>query len=152
MKKTISIIIFIIFAFGVGYYFYDTYYKAPVANNGQQPGGVLAGTTWQMVSYHGQPAIEVPQNRLFVEFTDTEVKGRICNIYNGKYINNGMMFVAKDVISTKMACMDSAGAIENVFFSGLSNGFQYKVEGSSLSLIDSTTGARFEFVSAPKNN
>lgn len=145
MKKTLSIILFVVFAFGAGYYLYDAYGNGPRGGEHNMPGGKLAGTTWVMESFNGMTS-KVPANRLVASFNETQISGRMCNIYNGKYLSNGMMFVALDVISTKMACVGDVGTIENAFFDGLRNGFQYKIEAGKLEVVDSATSNRFGFM------
>jgi heat shock protein HslJ len=69
---------------------------------------------------------------------DGSLSGRACNQYWASWTTDGSTIAISDVAATKMACPDNGvGDQENRYFSALRAAVSWKVERTTLSLIDS---------------
>jgi heat shock protein HslJ len=101
----------------------------------------LAGTSWEVVSYNnGKQAVTsvLAGTTLTAEFgKDGVLSGKSgCNSYNGSYTVTGDKVKIGPMASTKMACSDPAGVMEQEaqYLAALETAATYQVEGPVLEL------------------
>jgi heat shock protein HslJ len=116
----------------------------------------LSDTEWELSLYYvGGDAVTSPLvgTRLSAHFTaDGKLSGSAgCNRYQGSYQMAGDSLTIGPVASTKMACPDPAGVMEQeaAFLVILENTAAYQIKGDTLVLLDSNGAPLAEFIAAP---
>lgn len=101
----------------------------------------LAGTYWEVLSYNnGKQAVVsvLAGTSITAQFgTDGTLSGNSgCNTYNGTFTATGRMITVGPLASTRMACGDPAGVMdqETQFLAALQSAATYKIEGTTLEL------------------
>jgi heat shock protein HslJ len=101
----------------------------------------LAGTTWEAIGYNnGKQAVTsvLIGTTLTADFgPDGTLSGKSgCNTYNGTYKVNGNQITIGPLASTRMACSDPEGVMdqEMQYLAALQNASTYKIEGNALEL------------------
>jgi heat shock protein HslJ len=101
----------------------------------------LAGTAWDVIGYNnGKQAVVsvMAGTSLTAEFgADGTVSGNSgCNTYNGTYTVTGRQITIGPLVTTRMACADPAGVMEqeSQYLAALQTAATYKIEGTGLEL------------------
>ena len=101
----------------------------------------LAGTSWVVTAYNnGKQAVTsvLSGTTLTAEFgKDGNLSGSSgCNTYNGAYKVNGSQITIGPLASTRMACADPAGVMdqEMQYLSALQSAATYQIQGNTLEL------------------
>jgi heat shock protein HslJ len=119
-----------------GFYFYSrTPSQIPLDT---LPTPVLSNTSW-VISSVARTSGALEENILPFGFTlsfdgNKTLQGKICNTFNGSYVENGPSFVASGIVSTKMACEDMIMRYESLLFETLHQGVLYRNDGPTLVL------------------
>lgn len=125
-----------------GFYFYSrTPLELPLDT---LPAPVLSGTSW-VISSVARTSSAVEESILPFGFTlsfgdNKTLQGKICNAFNGTYVENGPSFVASGIISTKMACESMIMEYESLLFETLHQGVLYRNDGENL-IITGVSGS-----------
>ena len=107
----------------------------------QQSGATLEGVEWQLEESIGLDGelVEVPWDVLATaNFADARVSGSTgCNRYSGSYTitDDGALSIS-EVVSTMMACLPEADAVERAMLTALDRTVRAKLGVDRLSLID----------------
>lgn len=107
-----------------------------------QPSGVtLEGVEWQLEESVGTDGelVDVPSEVLATaNFADARVSGSTgCNRYGGSYtITDDGAIAVSEVVSTMMACLRAADAVERAMLNGLDQAVRAQLGVDRLSLID----------------
>ena len=107
----------------------------------QQPGAKLEGVEWQLEESIGPDGelVDLPSQVLATaNFADARVSGSTgCNRYSGSYTitDDGALSIS-DVVSTMMACLPEADAVERAMLTALDRTVSAKLGVDRLSLID----------------
>ena len=112
----------------------------------------LAGTSWDVIGYNnGKQAVTsvIAGTQMDIQFgNDGTVSGNSgCNTYNGTYTVNGNQIQFGSMASTRMACGDPAGIMEqeSQYLAALETAATYQVENNVLELrtADGALAANF---------
>ena len=107
----------------------------------QQPEATLEGVEWQLEESIGPDGelVEVPAEVLATaNFADARVSGSTgCNRYSGSYTitDDGALSIS-EVVSTMMACLPEADAVERAMLTALDRTVRAQLGVDRLSLID----------------
>ena len=107
----------------------------------QQSGVTLEGVEWELEESIGPDGelVEVPSEVLATaNFADARVSGSTgCNRYSGSYTitDDGALSIS-DVVSTMMACLPEADAVERAMLTALDRTVRAQLGVDRLSLID----------------
>lgn len=96
----------------------------------------LAGTSWVLDSYLGNPAL--PGTNVTIQFQDGQAGGQAgCNGYGGAYEVNGNEITFTDVASTLMLCTGPEGVMEQEaqFLGSLNEVVRFELSDNELQLI-----------------
>ena len=112
----------------------------------------LAGTSWQVIGYNnGKQAVTsvIAGTEMDIQFgKDGSVSGNSgCNTYNGSYTVNGNQIQFGPMASTRMACGDPAGIMEQEqqYLAALETAATYQIEGNALELRTSDGALAADF-------
>ena len=112
-----------------------------VAGGGMGPAAdtALGGTRWVLVEVGGTAAVDAPPERAaYLELSPSEGRASgntTCNRFSGPYSLSGDSLVFGALISTKMACVDSAlNAQESAFLGALEQTRRWRMAGDTLVL------------------
>ena len=101
----------------------------------------LSGTSWEVIGYNnGKQAVTsvLAGTALTAEFgMDGTLSGNSgCNTYSGSYTVNGNQITIGPLASTRMACGEPAGVMEqeSQYLAALQSAATYKIEGNGLEL------------------
>jgi heat shock protein HslJ len=117
------------------------------AGNRIQKISVLSDHKWKLVEIDGKSIAYTGERHPYAVFNpaDSQVYGSGgCNRFSGRYLVTGQKIAISEVISTKMACMETD--YENDFFRILESSDEYIISGDSLLLkTDGVISARFVY-------
>ena len=112
----------------------------------------LAGTSWQVIGYNnGKQAVTsvIAGTEMDIQFgKDGSVSGNSgCNTYNGSYTVKGNQIQFGPMASTRMACGDPAGIMEQEqqYLAALETAATYQIEGNALELRTSDGALAADF-------
>lgn len=107
----------------------------------------LNGTHWQLAELNGAPVLT--DAIVTLNFESGNLGGSDgCNTYGGSFTAKGSSFtVGTDIFSTMMYCSDTINVQATAFYSALNQAAEYRIDGGSLSLLDSSGNVLALFVS-----
>lgn len=96
----------------------------------------LAGTEWTMVSLHGRPPVSIRDTPTLAFPEESRASGNGgCNQFNGPYTQDGDILRFGPLVSTRRACIDTAGnRQESEFMGALRTTRSFSVSGDELVL------------------
>ena len=121
-----------------------------VGSPAQQSDATLEGVEWQLEEFIGPDGglVEVPPEVLATAtFADARVSGSTgCNRYSGSYAitEDGALSIS-EVVSTKMACLPEADAVERAMLAAFDRTVRAQLGVDRLSLIDADGGELLRF-------
>ncbi len=94
----------------------------------------LVGTAWVLTQINGGAPVAGTQFTL--SFDESELGGQACNHYGGPYTASAGVLEVGDIVSTMMACVEPAGAMdqEAAYFDLLGNATRYEISAGQLTL------------------
>jgi len=98
----------------------------------------LVGTNWQLTNVGGTPAVEGVKSTLIVAGDGTVNGNGGCNGYGGSVKIDGDTVSFSQMRSTMMACAEKAMSQEHALHGALEATRSYRIEGQTLSLLDSS--------------
>ena len=109
----------------------------------------LVGTTWSLESIASTSTTSsvVAQGKVTLTLAPDGTASGFggCNNYHGGYETSGSSLRFKHIASTKMACEQDLMTLEQIFMTALGQTVAYSIEGSSLTLEDTSGAALLEF-------
>ena len=114
----------------------------------------LEGTLWQLTGYRDGDGVRslVLDTEITATFEDGSVSGAAgCNRYTASYTLEGEGLSVGPAASTRMACMEPAGVMEqeSAYLAALSAAASYAVERTRLTVYDTGGAMLLTFVAAP---
>jgi heat shock protein HslJ len=108
-----------------------------------EPGGTeasieLAGTSWQLISIHGETPIEDRPLTLTFEGGGTVAGMAGCNQFGGQYSVEGDRLTIAEPATTRMACGEPTGIMEQetAYIGALASAAGYRVTDGRLEILD----------------
>lgn len=111
--------------------------SGPETNQPVPPPAAITAAKWQMISYNNREnkTTELSKYNFTLELAKNKLSGVICNSFSGSYRVADGIITATEVISTKRACLEIPGVIENDFFRALRRGAQIVFSEAELRII-----------------
>lgn len=131
--KYIIVILCVAVAVSAFYFYSRTPSQTPLDT---PPTPILSNTSW-VISSIARTDSSVEENTLPFGFNisfdgNKTIQGKVCNSFNGPYVENGPSFVASGIVSTKMACDGVIMEYEGLLFETLHQGVLYRTDGPNL--------------------